>query len=63
MAKDTPLAFRITSNLKRKLQEIADEEGRSVSQICDIFLWASVDSYEVSGSEFIRKTMLRHRSS
>ena len=62
MAKDAPLAFRITTELKRKLQKIADDEGRSISQICEVFLWAGVDSFEEFGSDFIRKTRAKHRS-
>ncbi len=61
MAKDAPVAFRITAELKRKLEKIADEEGRSISQICEIFLWAGVDSYQESGSDLLKKIMLRHR--
>jgi hypothetical protein len=62
MAKIAPLAFRITAELKRKLQKIAEDEGRSISQICEVFLWAGVDSYEESGPEFVRKTRLRHKT-
>jgi hypothetical protein len=61
MAKDAPLAFRITTELKQKLQEIAEAEGRSISQICGIFLWAGVDFYEESGPNFVRKTLARHK--
>jgi hypothetical protein len=63
MAKDAPLAFRISGELKRKLQEIAEDEGRSISQICELFLWAGVDYFEDHGPEFLRKVRARHRSS
>ena len=63
MAKDAPLAFRIAGELKQELQRIADDEGRSVSQICEVFLWAGVDSFEELGPDFIRKIRARHRPS
>ena len=47
--------------LRQEFQRIADDEGRSISQICEVFLWAGVDSFEEFGPDFIRKIMARHR--
>jgi hypothetical protein len=49
MKKEAPLAFRIPSELKRKLKKIADEQQRSVSQVCEILLWAGVEEYDKGG--------------
>jgi hypothetical protein len=60
MKKDTRLTFRVKSELKKKLEVIADHEGRSVAQICEAFLEAGSDNYKKEGSRvllpFISKT-------
>jgi hypothetical protein len=37
-AKDTRVTFRVSSDLKKKLESVAASEGRSVAQICEAFL-------------------------
>lgn len=46
MRKDAPLAFRIPAELKKRLQEIANREARSISQICEMLLSLGVEDYE-----------------
>src|SRR5204862_179671 len=50
MKKDAPLAFRISSELKKNLQQIADREARSISQICEILLTIGANAYETEGA-------------
>jgi predicted transcriptional regulator len=57
MKKDTPLAFRIPGELKRKLQKIADEQRRSVSQVCEILLTVGVEQYEKEGSGYLSRSL------
>ncbi len=61
MAKDAPLAFRISSELKTKLQEIASNEGRSLSQVCELLLAAGVSAYEKEGTLFVRKIVTNRK--
>ncbi len=53
MKKDTRLTFRVRADLKRKIEAIASREGRSVAQLCDIFLEGGVEQYRKQGSKFI----------
>jgi len=55
MRKDAPLAFRIPTDLKKKLQEVAKLEARSISQTCEIFLRLGVEGYEKEGSKFLQR--------
>jgi len=55
MKKDSPVAFRISSDLKKKLRAIATKEARSFSQVCDIFLNLGVEEYEKEGSRYVQK--------
>jgi len=59
MRKDTPLAFRITGELKKGLQEIAKREARSISQVCELLLKIGVDAYQKEGSGYLQRTLLR----
>ena len=53
MKKDAPLAFRISSELKKSLQQIADREARSISQICEILLAIGTETYGKEGSKYL----------
>jgi len=59
--KDTPLAFRIPAALKRDLQQIADREARSISQICEILLRIGAEQYEKEGPRFLQRFLDRRR--
>lgn len=55
MKKDAPLAFRIPSDLKSRLQRIADREARSMSQICELLITIGADAYEREGSKYLHR--------
>jgi len=55
MRKDAPLAFRIPTDLKKKLQEVARREARSLSQICEMLLRLGVEDYEKEGSKYLQR--------
>jgi predicted transcriptional regulator len=60
MKKNSQFTFRIPSDLKIRLEEIASSEGRSTAQICEAFLRAGADSYKKKGSSFV-KGFLTHQ--
>ena len=55
MAKDARIGFRIPADLKRALTRIASEEGRSLAQICEIFLRGALAAYDREGSKYLRR--------
>ena len=59
MPKDTRLTFRVRSELKRNLEEIASQEGRSVAQICEAFLKAGSEAYRKAGPKFLQRFLSR----
>ena len=59
--KDSRLNFRIRSELKKRLEFIAASEGRSVAQICDAFLQASLAAYDKEGTKYIRRFLARRQ--
>jgi hypothetical protein len=54
MKKNAPLAFRISDELKKKLELIAGREARSVSQICEILLTIGAEVYNKEGSKYLQ---------
>lgn len=61
MKKNAPLAFRISAELKKNLQQIADREARSISQICEILLTIGADAYEKEGPKYLHRFLDRHK--
>ena len=57
MRKDAPLAFRIPAELKKRLQEIANREARSISQICEMLLSLGVEDYENKGPKYLQRLL------
>jgi len=55
MKKNAPLAFRIPSDLKKSLQQIATREARSISQICEILLTIGTEAYTRDGPKYLHR--------
>lgn len=55
MSKDAPLAFRIQTDLKKRLLRVAKQESRSLSQICEMLLKIGVDEYDKEGHKYLQR--------
>ena len=55
MKKNAPPAFRIPGELKKSLQQIANREARSISQICEILLTIGTEAYGREGSKYLQR--------
>lgn len=61
MRKDSPLAFRIPAELKKKLEGVARREARSISQVCEMLLRIGVEAYELDGPKYLQRLLSRQR--
>jgi len=61
MKKNAPLAFRIPDSLKKSLEEIAQREARSISQICEILLTVGTESYKREGAKYLQSYLTRSK--
>lgn len=61
MKKDTRLTFRVSSNLKKDLQNVAGREGRSVAQISEAFLKAGLEGYKKGGPKYLQRYLARQK--
>jgi len=58
--KNEQLGFRLSADLKRELHEIAKREGRTLSQICEIFVSGGMEAYRKEGSRYVQR-LLSHQ--
>jgi len=54
MHKDERIGFRVPARVKRALVQIAKAEGRSLAQVCEIFLKSGIVSYKKQGPKFMK---------
>jgi hypothetical protein len=55
MTKNERIGFRIPADVKKALMQIAKAEGRSLAQVCEIFLRAGIASYKKENSAFFKR--------
>jgi hypothetical protein len=61
MRKEDRIGFRVPSELKKTLVQIAKTEGRSLAQVCEILLRGGVWSYKEEGSKYIQRLLSRQK--
>jgi hypothetical protein len=61
MRKDNRLSFRVGSDLKKALETVAATEGRSVAQICEVFLKAGSEIYKKEGTRLLQRFLAQPR--
>ena len=52
--KDQQIGLRVSGDVKKALTQIAKKEGRSLAQVCEMFLRGAIHSYEKDGASYIR---------
>jgi hypothetical protein len=53
--KNEQIGFRLSANLKRELHDIAKREGRTLSQICEIFVAGGIQAYRREGPKYVQR--------
>ena len=56
------LAFRVQPELKVAIQEIADREARSISQVCELLLSEGVQAYKREGPKFMQRLVAKQKA-
>jgi hypothetical protein len=62
MKKDAALSFRISERLKTDLEKVALSEGRSLAQVCEVFLTRALETYKEEGSKYIQRFFARPKN-
>jgi hypothetical protein len=55
IGKDDRIGFRVPSEIKFALLQIAKKEGRSLAQICELLLRGGIHEYERAGARFLQR--------
>lgn len=58
-AKDERIGFRIPSEVKGALLQIAKKEERSLAQVCELLLRGGIHEYEKEGSRYLHRLVAR----
>jgi len=53
--------MRVSAELKRTLIQIAKNEGRSLAQVCEIFLRGAAWSYKEEGPKYLQRILSRQK--
>jgi hypothetical protein len=59
--KDQQIGFRLPANLKKELHDLARREGRTLSQVCEIFVAAGLQEYRKNGSKYLQRLLLQQK--
>jgi len=57
--KNEQIGFRLSSSLKKELQDVARRERRTLSQVCEIFLTGGLDAYKSEGAKYLQRLLSR----
>jgi hypothetical protein len=60
-AKDERIGLRVPSEIKASLLQIARKEGRSLAQVCELFLKGGISEYEKEGPNYLHRLVARPR--
>jgi hypothetical protein len=58
-AKNERIGFRVASEIKVALSQIAKKEGRSLAQVCELLLRGGIHEYEREGSRYLHRFVER----
>jgi hypothetical protein len=61
MTKNERIGVRLPAEMKRTLSQIARKEGRSLAQICEIFLRGGIASYRKEGPNYFQRFLSRQK--
>lgn len=56
------MVFRVESELRRDIQRIADEEQRTITQVCEMLLNEGVEAYKKEGPKFIQRLVAKQKA-
>jgi len=55
------LVFRVNPELRRDIQQIAYEEQRTITQVCEMLLHEGVEAYKKEGPKFIQRLVAKQK--
>ena len=59
--KDEQIGFRLRAGVKKELQDVARREGRTLSQICEMFVVGGLEAYRKEGAKHLQRLLSRQK--
>jgi predicted DNA-binding protein len=59
LTKNEQIGFRLPAGMKKELQEVAKREGRTLSQICEMFITGGLEAYSKEGAKYFQRLLSR----
>jgi hypothetical protein len=56
------LVFRVSPELRRDIQQIADEEQRTITQVCEMLLYEGIEAYKKEGPKFMQRLVAKQKA-
>lgn len=53
--------FRVDPSLRQEIQRIADEEQRTITQICEMLLYEGIEAYKKEGPKFMQRLVAKQK--
>jgi hypothetical protein len=60
-SKNEQIGFRLPAALKKELQGVARREGRTLSQVCEMFLAGGLETYKKEGAKYFQVLLSRQK--
>ena len=60
--KTEQIGFRLPAGLKKELQDVAAREGRTLSQICEMFVMGGLEAYSKKGPQYFQHLLSRPKN-
>jgi hypothetical protein len=62
VARTGVLVFRVDPALRRDIQRIAEEEQRTLTQVCEMLLNEGVEAYKKEGAKFMQRLIAKQKA-
>lgn len=56
------LVFRVDPALRREVERIAEEEQRTITQVCEMLLHEGIETYKKEGAKFMQRMVAKQKT-
>ena len=61
VARKGVFVFRVDQSLRQDIERIAEDEQRTITQVCEMLLHEGVEAYKKEGSKFMQRLIAKQK--
>ena len=61
VARKGVFVFRVDQSLRQDIERIAEDEQRTITQVCEMLLHEGVEAYKKEGSKFMQRLVAKQK--